>query len=143
MARRLDILQIDAAERRPEKAHAIDELVHVLGVDLQVEAVDVGKALEQDGLALHHRLGGERPQVAQAEHGRAVADDGDQVALGRVIVGGVGVGMDRDPRRIGESQIPLGGQGLGRLNLELARPPAGMQAERLFLGYVGPLAARP
>jgi hypothetical protein len=106
------------------------------------------KALEQDGLALHHRLGGERPQVAQAEHGRAVADDGDQVALGRVIVGGVGVGMDplagdRDPRRIGESQIPLGGQGLGRLNLELARPPAGMQAERLFLGYVGPLAARP
>ena len=43
---RFDILQIDAAERRPEKAHAIDELVHVLGVDLQVEAVDVGKALE-------------------------------------------------------------------------------------------------
>ena len=52
----LDVLQIDAAESRSEEAHAIDELVDVAGVDLDVDAVDVGEALEEHGLALHHRL---------------------------------------------------------------------------------------
>ena len=47
---------------------------------LDVEDVDAGELLEQDALALHHRLGGERADGAQAEHGRAVGDDADQVA---------------------------------------------------------------
>ena len=81
--RRLDVLEVDAAEGRPEIAHAVDELVDVLGVDLEVDAVDVGEALEQHGLALHHRLAGQRAEVAQAEHGGAVGDHGDQVALDR------------------------------------------------------------
>ena len=78
--RRLDVLEVDAAEGRPEVAHAVDELVDVLGVDLEVDAVDVGEALEQDGLALHHRLAGQRADVAQAEHRGAVGDHRDQVA---------------------------------------------------------------
>ena len=53
---RLDVLEVDAAEGRPEIAHAVDELVDVLGVDLEVDGVDVGEALEQDGLAFHHGL---------------------------------------------------------------------------------------
>ena len=81
--RRLDVLEVDAAEGRPEIAHAIDELVDVLGVDLEVDAVDVGEALEQDGLAFHHRLAGERADVAQAQHRGAVGDHGDQVAARR------------------------------------------------------------
>src|SRR5437899_1777597 len=36
--RRLDVLEVDAAESRAEVAHAIDELVDVLGVDLEVDA---------------------------------------------------------------------------------------------------------
>ena len=85
--RRLDVLEIDAAEGRPEIAHAVDELVDVLGVDLEVDAVDVGEALEQDRLALHHRLGGQRAEVAEAEDGGAVGDHGHQVALVGVVVG--------------------------------------------------------
>ena len=86
--RRFDVLEVDAAEGGPEIAHGIDELVDVLGVDLEIDAVDVGKALEQDRLALHHRLAGERADVAQAEYGGAVGDDSDQVAARRVVVGG-------------------------------------------------------
>ena len=51
------------------------------GVELEVEDVDVGELLEEDSLALHHRLAGERADVAEAEHGGAVGDDGDEVAL--------------------------------------------------------------
>ncbi len=72
--RRLDVLEVDAAEGRPQEAHAVDEFVDVLGADLDVHAVDVGEALEQDRLAFHHRLAGQRADVAQAEHGGAVGD---------------------------------------------------------------------
>ena len=53
----------------------------VLG-DLDVEDVDAGELLEQDRLAFHHRLGGERADGAEAEHGGAVGDDGDEVLRG-------------------------------------------------------------
>ena len=32
----------------------------------------VGKALEEDGLALHHRFGGQSTDIAKTEHGGAV-----------------------------------------------------------------------
>ena len=54
--RRLDVLEIDAAERRAEIFHRVDEFVRVFGPDLEVDGVDVGEALEQDRLAFHHRL---------------------------------------------------------------------------------------
>ncbi len=109
---RLDVLEIDAAEGRPQVAHAVDELVDVLGGDEHVDAVDIGEALEEDGLAFHHRLRGERAQVAEAEDGSAVRDDGNEVALVRVVVGqrrvlGDRVHGDGDAGRIGERQIAL------------------------------------
>ena len=78
--RRLDVLEIDAAEARAEKAHAIDEFLDVLGVDLEIDAVDVGEALEQHRLALHHRLRRQRAEIAEAEHRRAVGNHRHHVA---------------------------------------------------------------
>ena len=49
-------------------------------VDLDVEHVDAGEFLEQHRLAFHHRLRRQRADGAQAQHGRAVGDDADQVA---------------------------------------------------------------
>ena len=72
--RRLDVLEVDAAEGRLEQLDGADELLGIVGGDLDVEDVDVGEALEEDALALHHRLAGERPDVAQAEHRGAVGD---------------------------------------------------------------------
>ncbi len=140
-AGRPDVLEIDPAEGRAEQAHAVDEGVDVLGVDLEVDRVDVGEALEQDRFALHHRLGGERAEIAEAEHRRAVRDHRHEIALGGVLEDLVRVLPDReagcgDARRVGEREIALRGQRLGRRDLDLAGPAAAMQLERLLVGDV-------
>ena len=53
---RLDVLQVDSAKRRPHNRYGIDEGVGIRRVQFQVNAVNIGKFLEQDGLALHHRF---------------------------------------------------------------------------------------
>ncbi|MCY1524544.1 hypothetical protein D9M68_594830 [compost metagenome] len=85
--RRLDILEIDAAEGRTEEAHTIDELLRVRRIDLEVNRVDVREPLEQDRFALHHRLRCERPEVSEAENGRTVGNHGHHVAARRVVEG--------------------------------------------------------
>ena len=54
--RRLDIFKIDAAEAGPHQAHRLDELVRVLGIQLDVDGIHIGEPLEQNSLAFHHRL---------------------------------------------------------------------------------------
>ena len=81
--RRLDVLQVDAAEGRLQRRDDVDDPVGVGGVDLDVEHVDAGEFLEQAALALHHRLAGERPDVAEAQHRRAVGDDRHQIGAAR------------------------------------------------------------
>ena len=96
--RRLDVLEIDAAPALAEELDAIDELVRILGRDLEIDGIDVGEALEQHRLAFHHRLGGERAAIAETEDRGAVGDDGDEIALGRVVVGAARVLGDRQHR---------------------------------------------
>ena len=119
--RGLDVFQIDAAEGGRDVRHGVDEGVHVLAVDFDVEHVDPGKAFEQHGLAFHDRLGSQCAAVAQAEDGGAVGDYGDQIAFVGVAVGLVQVfrnGPDRrgDARGVGQGQVLLGGCGLGYLD---------------------------
>ena len=124
--RRLDVLEVDAAEGRLQRRDHVDQLVDVRRVDLDVEHVDAGELLEQDRLALHHRLGGQRADVAEAEHRRAVGDHA-RPGSARGLVGRLGrIGGDRqargrDARRIGQRQVALVAEGLGRLDLELSR----------------------
>jgi hypothetical protein len=77
---RLDVLEVDRAEGRLQRADDVGQLLGVGFVHLDVEAVDVGELLEQDGLALHHRLRGQRADVAEAQHGRAVRHHRHKVA---------------------------------------------------------------
>ena len=134
--RRLDVLQVDAAEALAEIAHAVDEGVHVLRVHLQVDAVHIGEALEENRFPFHDGLGGKRADIAEAEHGGAVGDHRHHVALGGVVVGEAGVLLDLQagrghPRRIGEGELVLGGERLGRRHLHLAGPPGGVHPQRL------------
>ena len=124
-ARRRNILEIDAAEAAGDVGHGLDEGIGVGGGYLDVEDVDVGKGLEQHGLAFHHRLAGQCADIAQAQHRGTVGDHRDQVALGRVAIGGIGVGRDLahrlgHARRVGQGQILLGGGGLGDLDGDLS-----------------------
>src|SRR5690606_24474190 len=77
--RRLDVLQVDAAEGRAEKADTVDELVDIFRIHFEIDGIDIGKTLEEDGLALHHRFGGQRTEIAKAENGRAVRDHRNHV----------------------------------------------------------------
>ena len=131
----LDVFQVDGAEGRFQRRDDIAETVRVGGVHLDVEHVDAGEFLEQDGLALHDRLAGERADIAEAEHGGAVGDHADQVAARGVVARGVGVGLDRlagggDAGRIGERQVALGGHALGRLDGEFPRARQAVVVER-------------
>ena len=136
---RANILEIDAAEGRPEIADRVDDLLRIFGGDLDVDRIDVGETLEQDRLAFHDRLGGERPEIAEAEDRGAVGDDGDEIALDRVIIGLGGVGRDRldrhgDARRIGQRQVALRRHRLRRHDFELAGSPLGVELQRLLVG---------
>src|SRR5256885_5072363 len=108
--RRADVLEVDAADGRLEQLAEPDHVVRVLRADLKVEHVDVGERLEQDTLALHHRLPRERPDVAEPEHGSPVRHHRYQVALRRVRVGllrppGDFAARLRHPRGVGEGQV--------------------------------------
>ncbi len=134
---RLDVLEVDAAEGGPEVAHRVDEGVHLLGVHAQVDRIDVREALEQRRLAFHHRLRGQRAEIAETEDRRAVGDDGEEIALRRVVEGELGVAVDvqaglGDARGIGQRQVARGDQRLGQADLQLAGAPLGMHGQRFL-----------
>ena len=62
-----------------------DDLVRVGRREAQRVSIDVAELLEEDRLPLHDRERGLGADVAEAEHGRAVADDGDSVLLDRQV----------------------------------------------------------
>ncbi len=133
--RRLDVFQIDAAEGRLQRCNHADDVIDFGRVDLDVEAVDAGEFLEQDRLAFHHRLGGERPDIAEAEHGGAVGHHGDKVGAAGEFGGLRGIGGDgfagrRHARRIGQRQIALVGERLCRLDFKFSGPWQAMINER-------------
>ena len=131
-----NVLQVDAAEGTGDIVHGLDKLVHVLGLDTKRESIHIGKALEEHALALHDRHTGLRTDVAQAQHGRAVGDDGHQVvaagqlvALIRVLLDGqAGLGHAGG---VGQGQLLLvaGGHSGHYLDLTLPLP---MQTQGLL-----------
>ena len=123
--RRLDVLEVDGAEGRLQRDDVPGQFFRIRGVEFDVEAVDSGEFLEQDGLAFHDRLRGERTDIAETEHGRAVRHHGDQVAARRIARDSRRIVVDGerrvgDARRIGERQIARRGKRLGRARLQFA-----------------------
>ena len=136
--RRLDVFEIDAAEGRLEPSDGLDERVDVGLGDLDVEYVDAGEALEQHGLAFHHRLGRERADIAEAEDRAAVADDAHAIRTAgdlrrrRRVVHDREAGLG-DARRIGERQIVRRCHRFGGDDFELPRRIGAVIGERALL----------
>src|SRR6266849_6815899 len=123
----LDILKIDAAECRLQRRHGLDHALDGVGGDFDVEYVDAGELLEQNRLALHHRLRCQRADIAEAEHGGAVGDNSNKIGADRQRcrlrrIGGNRRAGGRHAGRISEREVALVGERLDRLNLKLARP---------------------
>ena len=124
-ARRRDVLEVDRAERRPQPHQRLDDLVGILGVQHDRDRVQVAVRLEQRALALHHRQRRRRADVAEAEHGAAVADDGHQPVRPGVAGGQGVIGRDRpadlrDTGGVGDRQGALGVQRRLQVDGELA-----------------------
>ena len=84
--RRLDVFQIDAAERGRDGPDDFDDDMRIVRVHFDVEHVHVGEALEQHAFAFHHGLRRQRAAIAKAENRRAVGDDGDEIRFGGVLI---------------------------------------------------------
>ena len=83
-----------------DRRHDRDDLVRVLRGEADRQGVDAAELLEEQRLALHDRQRRLGADVAQAEHGRAVGDDGDRVLLDREVpdLGRVVGDRQADPR---------------------------------------------
>src|SRR5208283_1480280 len=79
--RRFDIFEVDASEGRLEQLDCQDHFVRVFRIQLYVKNVNISKSFEQNGLALHDGLRGQRADVAQPKYGCAIGDDRDKVSL--------------------------------------------------------------
>ena len=130
--RRGDVFEIDAAERRRQKRDGLDDLVDVLRIEADRKGVDAAEFLEEHALALHHRHGGPRADVAQPQHRRSVGDHGHGILADRQREARLGIGGDRaahagDSRRVDHRQVVAGLDRRLRADLDLA---AMMQQER-------------
>src|SRR3546814_6130801 len=103
-----DVFEVDATKGRADARDGVDEFLRVPGIDLDIEHVDIGKFLEQYGLALHHRLAGERDAVAQGQHGGAVGNHRDQITLGCIAVGVGRIGLDGQHRLVDAGNVGTG-----------------------------------
>ena len=105
-------------------------VVDVGDVDADGHRVDAGELLEQQRLALHDGHRGGRADVAEAEHGGAVAHHGDGVAHPGVLAGELGLVGDRaadpgDARRVGHGERGPVGHVHAGLDADLAAPVHG------------------
>ncbi len=121
----LDVLEIDPANGGCQELAELDDVVGLGSVDLEIEHIDVGKSLEEDGLALHDGLARQGSDVPQSEDCRPVGDNGDEIASIGVAKGCVGIiGDDQaglgHTRGVGEAQVGLGRSGFGCPDGELA-----------------------
>ena len=120
-----DVFKVDRAESGFKRTDDFGQFDGVWFVQFDIEAVDIGEFLEQDGLAFHDRLGRQRADIAKAQHGGAVGDDADQVAARGVIAGRGGVFFNLeaglcDTGGIGARQIAAVSQWLGRADFQFA-----------------------
>ena len=123
---RFDVFEVDAAKSGLEQLAELDDLVRVVRIHFEIEHVDIGEAFEQNTLAFHDWLASERADVAQSEHGGAVAHDRHQIAARGVLVSVMWVLLNfqagvRYSRGVGQAEIALGAAWLCRCDFDLSR----------------------
>ena len=121
----LDILKVDRPKGRLQRGHNIGQFFGVAFVHLDIETIDIGEFLEQNRLALHHRLGGQRADIAKPQHRGAIADHSHQIAARCVFLGRCRIGLDfkagfGHAGGIGAAQVAAIGQRFGGTNFQLS-----------------------
>ena len=135
-ARGGDVLQIDAAERAGNVIDGVHKLVYILRFDAERKCIHVAEGLKEHALTLHDRHTGLRSDIAEAEDGRAVGNDGAEIPAAGQLVAFLKILLDLqarlgDARRVGERQIVLRLDRHTRHNFDFSLPFA-MQTKRFF-----------
>mmetsp|Transcript_24402 Transcript_24402/g.33613 ORF Transcript_24402/g.33613 Transcript_24402/m.33613 type:complete len:320 (-) Transcript_24402:847-1806(-) len=121
----LDVLQVDAPEGGFQRAHNLNQLERVRGLQLNVKGVQVCKLLEEHGLAFHDGFGSQGTDVTQPEDSSTVSHHAHQMSFGGVLVDLGRVCLDlqaglRHSGRVSNAQVRRASHVLGRHNLQLA-----------------------
>jgi hypothetical protein len=83
---RLDVLELDGAERGSNRCDGPDDLLGVFRIDEDRDAVHTDERVEQGRLPFHDRHPRHRPDVPQAQDGRSVGDDCNRIVDRGVVV---------------------------------------------------------
>ena len=132
-----NVLEVDPAEARLEQGDGVDEPVAGRRSSSS-RSIASTSAKRLNSTALPSITGFEAARrIAEAEDRGSVRDDGDEIALGRIVVGAGRVGSDRphrdrDSGRISEAEVALGRHRLGGDDLDLPRAAARMEFERFL-----------
>ena len=137
-----DVFEIDAAEAGFHQRDRFDELVRILGIEFDIDRIDIGEALEQHCLAFHHRLRRQRAEIAEAEDGGAVGNHRNEIgprgiARGILGIGGNGFDGGRDTGRIGQAEVALAAHRLAGDDLDLTRADRLVVEQRFAGGECG------
>ena len=89
-----DVLQVDPSKDGLNPNNGVHDDRWILGGDGYGKCINACKILEQNGLSLHNRDGGQGPNVAQTQNGSSVRHHGHQITLGGVLVNVIRVLLD-------------------------------------------------
>ena len=131
----LDVFEVDRAKGRFQRADQIGELFRIGLVKFDIETVDIGELFEQDGFALHHRLGRKRADVAKPQDCGAVGDNAHQIRAGGIEGSRCGISLDfkagfGDAGGIGPRQITAICQRFRRTHFEFSGLGKGVIVQR-------------
>ena len=134
----LDVFKVDSSETGREVLDTVDEVVRVLSIHAQIDALNSRKLLEEHRLALHDGLRCQSADISEAEHRCSIGDDSDHIALGCVSVGHIRILLDldaglSDTGRVCQSQVLGSGHYLGCIDGVLAWLWQGMVLESICL----------
>ena len=123
--RSLDVFKVDCAKGWLQRRNDFNQLDRVFFIDFDVKHIDACELFEQNSLALHDWLCGQRTNIAQAQHRSSVGDDRHQVTACGVLVGSIRV-LDNFfarrcyARRISQRQVALVCQLFGGRDLQFS-----------------------
>ena len=123
---RFDVFKVDSSERRSYLFNGFAELVGVFLVHFYIENVDASIYFKEESLSFHDGFAAHGTNVAKAQNGRSVADDGHEVALVGVFIDVIRVLLYfktriSHTRRVGQRQVGLCAVGLGGGDFDFAR----------------------
>ena len=89
-----DIFKVDPPERRLQHLHSFYNVIGVVGIQFNIEDINICESFEEHSFPFHHRLSGERPDIAKSENCGSIRNNTDKVSFCCVFVSVVRVGCD-------------------------------------------------